>query len=139
MTWLILREVAALLLLFIPTVWEQWNDRNGDDHSNKADLYARAGLVLSAAFLTWIVSGHSFGAALALCAAIHFLIFDYWVAYRLESNGVIKPGSSWFRYVGKSSDFDQRSAWVKAGPWGRLAARVAVFIIAIFFYFKITF
>jgi hypothetical protein len=135
MSWGIFWEAVAFLLLLGPIGWEQWNDRNGDDHSDSADILIRGGLMVSAALMAWLIAGRNFWAALLLSASLHFLIFDYWIAYKLERNDVIKPGSSWFRYVGKSSDFDQESAWVKVGPWGRLIARLAVALPALVFYF----
>jgi hypothetical protein len=134
MAWQILWETVAIALLFVPAVWEVWNDQDGDDHSSKADLYARAGLVITCSMVIWLITGRSGIRAALLCTAFHFMIFDYWVAYKLEKNGVIKPGSCWFTYLSKSAPYDKAPLWQRLGPWGRLVTRIVVLAITLTIY-----
>jgi hypothetical protein len=131
----IIGELFALGALCIPLAWEVQNDKDGDDHKSKWDLVFRAALAITSASFAAHFINRPFTAGLALAVAIHFLFFDYWVADRLEKNGVIAPGSTWFTYLGKSSPFDRWQPWRNAGPWGRLTVRFSLFIIALFFYF----
>lgn len=140
-------EVLAFALLCIPLVWETWNDRNGDAHvsrvgwnkdvqmlSKRVDVYARFIIAGVAAYANTFL-GHSIIASIFMCGAIHFLFFDYIVAYILIKNRVIDHVyNRWWSVLG-SKGFDNFDWW-KGKSWQvRMAIKIAVFIIACVIYF----
>ncbi len=127
-------EAVAFILTFLPTVWEIWNDRNGETKKDKAQdaivaiiLYAAITLIC---MWMWAIPPVK---SLSMMLAIRVMLFDYIIHYILIQRGVIV--GNWFTYTGKTSTFDKLIA--KINPWIRLLLRVAVFAGAVWLWFEI--
>jgi hypothetical protein len=131
------KEMSELwgLLLLSPLGWESIDDHKGD-LKHATDVYVRIGIAIIAGLTVYVFTAHTRWSAALLALAVHFFFFDYIVAYILEKNGVIRPGSHWFTYLGKSSDQDGLKPWVSIGPWGRLIVRSLVLVTSIYLYVK---
>lgn len=139
-------EIIAAVVLSLPIIIESRNDRSGESLREKGfrgfDIYLRTvGFVLfgwiatvTRYFYYPVTIGQTLPAVF-MSFAIHFLTFSYFVTYKLERNGVIKPGSNWFTYEGKTSRSDRNNLWHRIGPWGRFSIRVVVFAVALIWYF----
>lgn len=131
------------LLLFIPLIWEIYNDRNGDAHqtrgffkrwnlsSKKVDVIGRIILALLLSFLNYIINRVAIGKSIFLCGAIHFLFFDYIIAYILIQKRIIK--GHWYSYMG-SKGIDNFHTWKQISPNIRFLIRLIIFIIANYLY-----
>lgn len=140
-------DALSLALLSVPLIWEVWNDKDGDAHvsragwneniqmlSKRVDIYARCVLCGAASMVNTFL-GHPLLSSIVMCGAIHFLFFDYIVAYVLMKNRVIDHVyNRWWSVLG-SKGFDNFDWW-KGKSWQvRMAIKVAVFIIACLIYF----
>ena len=121
-------ETIAALICAIPTIWEIWNDRNGETAKDKirdvlitSILYA---IIMIA--LWWVNETHPLK-SLALMLGIRVAFFDYAIQYVLIKRGVIH--GHWFTYSGKTSWFDRKVS--KVNSWLRLAVRVILFAAAV--------
>lgn len=118
----------------IATLFEAWQDRNGDTNKSQ-DVWIRALLfVLEGALIKWAFGGNVF-LAINLSVAFFFLVFDYLITVILYRNGVI-TSPAWFSYLGKSSKVDKIPIWKSIGPYGRLFVKLFYFLISIWLYFK---
>lgn len=121
------------LAMALPTVWELWNDRRGDLNKFEDGIWR----VTIAAVASIIVKHSALGflAAFNLSMAIHFMFFDYIIAYILIKNGTLEPPRGvkyhWFSYTAKSGVIDNLKFWRNMNPWLKLGIRVAYFIISI--------
>jgi|SRR5688572_12065017 len=132
--------IAAVVILFIPTVGEIWNDRNGEVKNEKLrDWLIRSILTVSCAiFSEFIRRGFAptvlqYFYAIIMIVSVHFLIFDYAIVIILKKNGVIRSDANPFTYLGKTANYPKW--WIKAEPMGRFAIRIIVFAIALVLYF----
>lgn len=129
-------SILSFVVLIIPTVWEVQDDSQGD-FNKKEDVYYRAlmGFAVSLVgllphtegtfwFCVWVVSR-----GFILSMAMHFFVFDYWIAYRL---GHYKD---WFSYLGQKGKIDNIPFWRGLNPWLRLVVRSVVLIVALVLYF----
>ena len=113
---------------------EVYDDRKGETKKEKAiDLIWRGGIMLLGALINTLLVGKSFWASLDLAVALHFFIFDYWVAAELYRNGIGRR--SWFEYIGKTSWMDDFPLWSRLTPAWRFAVRLLVLAQALIFYF----
>jgi len=145
MSWARYFEILGAALLASPLVWEITNDKDGDAHitrakvfapyqilSKRIDVYVRVALIAVAAGFNYWVNGVSVSRSVALALAIHFMFFDYGIAFVLIKRKIIV--GHWFTYLG-SKGMDNISAWRRMDPRLRLLARVLVFTGALTFYF----
>jgi NhaP-type Na+/H+ or K+/H+ antiporter len=145
----LIAAVVAFFVLCLPVIIESRNDRSGESLKEKGfrgfDIYLRIFGFLLFGWLATVIryfnvhpsdlSISSIASAIFMSFAIHFLTFSYFVTYKLERNGVIKPGSNWFTYEGKTSRSEQIKFWHRIGPNWRFAIRLIVFAIALLIYF----
>lgn len=118
----------------IATIFEAWQDRNGDKNKT-TDVWLRVLLfVLEGALIKWTFGGNVF-LAINLSMAFFFLVFDYLITAILYRNGVI-TSPAWFSYLGRSSKVDGIKIWKSIGPYGRLFVKVFYFLVSIWLYFK---
>lgn len=120
--------ILAILLLSLPTLWEIFNDRQGDLNKFE-DVFIRAGLMLGSAAGCALL-GFNFWWSLNLSVAIFFLFFDYLIVMILNRN-VYEVKVNWFTHVGKSSVFDQLKFWRTANPWLRFAIKAVYFAVSL--------
>lgn len=116
--------MISLILCIIPTLWEIWDDRNGETKKDKTRDFLIAVIMYSVIALAnwWIFETHPLK-SLALTFAFRLLVFDYAIAYVLIKRGVIV--GNWFSYTGKTARWDKLIA--RVNPWLRFAARVVLF------------
>lgn len=124
-----LLELIAFFALAVPTAWELIDDRVMD-HNKKMDVLTRGLLMMSVSILAWYLTGRHVLAALALTIGIHFLIFDYAVAYLL---GV----KEWFSFLGTTSDIDRLKWWRSMSPWKRFWLRFIFFTVSVVMYLNL--
>lgn len=120
-------EIIAFLVLLLPIVWEVRDDRHGDPDKTK-DVIIRATMMVTIGLLAALLRGdykHPFD-EMFMSFALFFLLFDYAMAVVLK-----KP----LGYLGTTSKMDRFKLWVKIGPMGRFAVRLAVFAGALIWYF----
>lgn len=145
MSWVKFFEILGVGLLASPLVWEVLNDKDGDAHitrarvfepyqllSKKIDVYVRVVLIAAAAGFNYWINDVSVSRSVALALAIHFMFFDYVIAFVLIEREII--GGQWFTYMG-SKGIDNIYRWRTMDPRVRLLVRVLVFAGALIFYF----
>lgn len=121
-------KYLLIITLLLPTAWELWDDRKGDLNKGM-DLFLRSAisLAVSAIISHWFPIADS----VALCLALHFLIFDYAIAWWLIRNGTIEEPRGakydWWSYTAKKGWMDNVEFWNRLNPWWKLAVRVVVF------------
>jgi hypothetical protein len=126
----VLIEFIAILILLIPTGWQIANDWKGDYNKSMDvliwSLFAIAGGVVN--FL-WI-TGKAVFDSVVLSWGMHFMIFDYLIAYVHLSNGTVEQPRGnpyhWFSYLG-SGPVDSIKFWRNMSPKLRLVIRIIVF------------
>lgn len=123
---------AIRISLTAPLLWEIPDDAHGD-LNKKRDVVIRVMIAVASAFLNWVFGLSEIWSALLLSLAIHFLIFDYWIAYLLVKNKVIRS-QEWFNVIGKKGVWDNIGWWNALGGWGKLAVRVIVFTMSLIAY-----
>lgn len=121
-------KIAIAFLCLLPTAWELYNDRNGENKKGKikdtAVLLVVTGLIAGLSY--WL--GQSPVSAILLIFGIRVMFFDYAINVILYKRKVIeKPGSEkWFSYVGESTYWWDQLV-VKVHPVTRFVVRVVVF------------
>lgn len=122
---------GALIAYLIPTIWEVYNDRNGESKRGKvidAVIVVIMWSALSYAFL--LLFSVPVVSSVVLMAGIRVMLFDYAVQYVLIKRHIIK--GHWFTYTGKTAMWDKMIAKIK--PWLRFAIRVALFAGSVVFW-----
>lgn len=122
---------ATQIAYLLPTVWEVYNDRNGESKRGKvkdALIVAVIWIVISGGFL-WLL-GTPIVSSIVLLIGIRVMFFDYAVQYVLIKRHIIT--GHWFSYTGKTARWDKMIA--KINPWLRFAIRVVVFAGAVAFW-----
>lgn len=120
------KEVLAILLLCIPTVWELCDDHKGD--SNHAfDVFVRCGLVVLVSIFPWYI-GHGYIASIFMAGGIFTISFDY-----LE-NAINLRRKDWFSYLGTTSVMDKIKPWLEMSPWYRFYLRLTIFTGSLVWY-----
>jgi hypothetical protein len=114
----------------IATIWEVWNDRNGDFNKSE-DVFIRLALLCFEAVVLFMAFDKPLIDSLLFSTAVFFAFFDYLVAYLLIKNSIVETKQSWFEYLGKSSYMDKTPLWRKAGPWGRFFIKLVVLLAAV--------
>lgn len=134
--------MIGVLILCIPLIWELWNDRNGDAHisrgplelpSKKVDVLVRISIASTGAIINLFLYDKEIFKSVALCGAIHFLLFDYLIAYILSTKRIVK--GHWWSYTG-SKGIDNYPLWKQTPPIIKLVIRLIIFIIASIVYFN---
>lgn len=121
-----MKEVLAMVLLCIPTVWELCDDHKGD--SNHAfDVFIRVGLVLLMSIFPWYI-GHGYIASIFMAGGIFALVFDY-----LE-NAINLRRKDWFSFMGTTAKQDQVKWWRNMSPDHRFIGRASIFILCSVWY-----
>lgn len=115
----------ALLILSLPTIWELWSERKGEDPKQKGrSMSVRALLMIVCSVIAaWIIGLNwlTFLKSLFLSFAIFFGFFDYAI-------NLILGRKPWHSYLSKSP-IDQK--WSKVHWRWRMAIRGVVFVTAI--------
>lgn len=120
------------LALILPTFWEVYDDRHGENKKGKVkDLVIVAVLYVVIALAFWWLSETHPLKSLALMLGIRILIFDYLVQYVLIKNGVIS--GHWFFVKGKTAKWDRVISHLN--PWIVLGLRVLFFAGTLFVYY----
>lgn len=132
--------LLAFLILTLPTVYELWNERSGEAKKNKRlSVLVRIVCIVGSLWVAAVFKNDNLIKDLvksaAMAFAIFFFTFDYAITTILIHRGVIETKESAFSYVGKTSKFDKFKLWVRIGPWGRFAVKLAVFVVALIIYF----
>lgn len=129
-------EALCLLSLCLPLLWEKRDDKKGD-FDKAFDVLKRGFIAAMASLFVWslsyvgaIIRYHSFGDALFLSLAIHFMFFDYWIAFELGHK------KDWFSYLGKAGYVDNIPFWRNMAPAGKLATRMTILTSALLIYFS---
>lgn len=123
-------EALALILCFLPTVWEIWDDRKGETKKDKErDVVVAIVLYIGVMLVAWWL-GTPPVKSISMMLGARVMFFDYVIHYILIRRGVIH--GHWFTYVGKTSTFDKRIA--KVNPWIKLLVRVVVFAAALVYF-----
>lgn len=127
MTWLI------AFLCLIPTLYEAWSDRKGEDRKGKRKDFIWLSLVaLAFAAGTWLVLGYNPLAVLSLILGWRILVFDYLTNALLKGYSESHRDINVWSYTGKTAYFDRL---IKNVPWGwRLGIRGLVFALAVWWY-----
>lgn len=141
-------NIVGLCLLATPLIWEIHNDRDGDAHlsrgllrpykilSKRLDVVTRITIAVLVSMINYYAAGASFWASLILSGSLHFLLFDYIIAYILIENKVVSSvNTHWFTYLGSKSVVDNWSFWKDQDPVSRLILRVLVFVTSLVVYF----
>lgn len=129
-------KIAIAFLCLLPTAWELYNDRNGENKKGKikdtAVLLVVTGLIAGLSY--WL--GESPVSAILLIFGIRVMFFDYLINIILYKRKVIeKPGAEkWFSYMGESTHwYDQL---VEKIDWRiRIITRSITLILTIIYYF----
>ena len=122
--------MIAVVLCLLPTVWEIWNDRDGETKKDKTrDLIVSVILYAAVALINWLLDIHQLK-SLALTFGFRVLVFDYAVQWLLIRRGVIH--GHWFYYRGKTAKWDRVIKYLN--PWIVLAVRVVVFALAVWWF-----
>lgn len=130
------------ILTLLPLIWEVYNDRNGDAHisrgllelpSKKVDILVRVLIATIVALINFFVFDEALFKSVFLCVAVHFLLFDYIIAFILIKKGIIK--GHWFSYMG-SKGIDNYKSWKNVPPIIKLVIRITIFGIANYIYFS---
>lgn len=125
-----MEKALIAFLCLIPTLYEAWSDRKGEDRKGKRKDFIWLSLVaLALAGYAWW-AGYAPLSVIGLILGFRVLIFDYLVQYLLIKNKVIV--GHWFTYNGKTSWFDKLAA--KIHPVIRLILRLIVFALAVWWY-----
>jgi len=136
-----MKEIIGVILLTSPLLWELWNDKDGDSHisrgfielpSKKVDVLVRVFLVSILALFNLLLNDKEIFKSVTFSGAVHFLLFDYLIAYILSKRGIIK--GQWWSYMG-SKGIDNYPLWKKLHPIIKLIIRVIIFIISSIIYF----
>lgn len=124
----------------IATIWEVWNDYDGDKNK-PGDVWMRAFLLWIEAVALHLITNGNILLAFNLSIAFFFLIFDYTINYVLIKNGTLEPPRGvryhWFSYSGKSGVIDNLKFWRNMNPWVKLIIRMCYFILSLILYFKV--
>lgn len=129
-------KIAIAFFCLLPTAWELYNDRNGENKKGKikdtAVLLVVTGLIAGLSY--WL--GESPVSAILLIFGIRVMFFDYLINIILYKRKVIeKPGAEkWFSYMGESTHwYDQL---VEKIDWRiRIITRSITLILTIIYYF----
>lgn len=120
----------------LPTFWEVVDDLRGDENKS-FDVFVRVFLCVVAGGLVTVILRKGmwvFIAATNLSLAMHFLLFDYVLAFMLIKNGTLEPprGTTyhWFTYTAKKGFVDNIPWWRAANPWLKLAIRCTWFFLS---------
>ena len=133
-TWWLVGIIISILFLFVPCIWECWNDRNGD-LNKRIDLFYRGCLALCAGILCHFFINVPFYKGAELSLAIHFLLFDYMIAYILIKRQVVEvAGTGWFEYLGYKGVVDNIRSWRGLAPAQRAAIRIVVFTASLLWF-----
>jgi hypothetical protein len=130
---IIVFEFIAFMLLFLPLIWEITDDKNGDFDKAK-DVVIRIAIAFFVGSIIWLssifnlVHHHGLLASAFLSLAIHFLIFDYAIAFVLGHK-------DWFSYMGHGV-IDRIKFWNTMNPKIKLVIRIVVFGFALVLYFQ---
>lgn len=123
-----------ILITLLPTLFEIWQDRNGETAKDKY----KDGFYLIVVAIGIGGASHFFGqnmvSVLLLILAWRILIFDYTITVLLYSRGVIESpdAAKWWNYTGKTSKWDRLTGRVH---WGiRMALRALIFAGAVVYY-----
>jgi hypothetical protein len=132
-----IKLIISLASLFAPTVWELSDDARGD-HNKTQDVLLRCLIGLAAALLNFFLIGKPILDSFLLSMAIHFMFFDYAIAFILIRNGKLEPPRGvkyhWFSYVAKKGPIDNIGFWKRMEPKKKLWVRVGVVGVAILIY-----
>ena len=113
----------------IATIYELWNDRNGDLNKSTDVVFRIVFLAVEAAALA-LIFDKNYHLSLLLSCSVFFLTFDYAINIILYKRGVIDY-ANWFSYTGKSGVVDTISFWKNMNPWVKFGIRLTVFIVAL--------
>lgn len=124
-------EALAIVLCLLPTIWEVWNDRNGETKKDKIrDVIVSVVLYAVVALVNWKTFDVHPLKSLALTFGFRILVFDYAVQWLLIRHGVIH--GHWFYYRGKTAKWDRVIKYLN--PWVVLVCRVALFALALWLF-----
>jgi hypothetical protein len=108
----------------IPTIWEIYNDRNGENKKGKRkDLFIALALSGIICAVSWLVVDINPIRTAVMILGWRLLVFDYAIQYVLIKRGIIV--GHWFTYTGKTAKWDRMVS--KAHPALRIVVRVALF------------
>jgi hypothetical protein len=123
--------IFCILILFIPTAWALWDDRNGDKHPNKDLLGVGLLCIVTSSIVTAInpLTNWWFDLirSLALSGAIYTSIFPYAVNYMLFNRGIINA-KKWYDHLSKTAWPDRLPLWA-GSPW---YVRAFVYFVILF-------
>lgn len=124
----------AIALCLIPTLYEVWEDRNGEGRTDKTrDAIVAVIMYAAVALVNWWVFETNPLGSLALTFGFRVMLFDYLVQYVLIKRGVIH--GHWFYYKGKTAKFDRIIKYLN--PWVVLACRLVVFAACVITYLSL--
>ncbi len=130
----ILIEISIHFICLLPTIFEVYDDRNGDKHSDSLDITIRGWNFLIYPLIAWAViwvcfgyNPHSFIQIVILSVTMFTLLFDYIIAYVLYRRKVISD-PRWWQKINKTSWPDNWTPWVEIGWQWRMIVKVLIFI-----------
>lgn len=95
--------IFSILLLIVPLAWELYNDKDGEQLSDKGlDVLLRVCFALAAAIIGYMLVDKPIIDGFILAMAIHFFAFDYAIVWLLKKRGVIEGDVNLFEHLGKS-------------------------------------
>jgi hypothetical protein len=128
--------IAAIFCIF-PTLWELYDDRNGETAEGKRrDFFLASIFYIGIAVVNLILFDIRVTCSLLLIWGIRMLIFDYLINILLFTNGVSQSGN-WFEYVGKTAKFDRLGFWFMIGSWGRFSVRLVAFTLSLLYFLNL--
>ena len=127
----VLLEILCISLLLTPLFWEVHDDRNGDTHPSKSDIWHRIGLSLLSCFFVWMVGVHTYTEALVMSFGLFTSIFPYVVNYAQRDT---TEDPRWWSHLSKTAWPDRVPVWRKIGWRGRLFVNLCILLTSIIIY-----
>lgn len=129
--------LTSILLLFLPLIWEVFNDSDGEaKHRKVFSVIIRVIIAAAVSVIGWVLINKPIIDGFILSLSIHFFLFDYIIHWILIAGGIVEPrnGETWWSYIGSTAVTDRLRVWSNWGAWTRFWIRLGVLIAAISIY-----
>lgn len=129
--------LTSILLLFLPLIWEVFNDSDGEaKHRKVFSVIIRVIIAAAVSVIGWVLINKPIIDGFILSLSIHFFLFDYIIHWILIAGGIVEPrhGQNWWSYVGNTAVTDRLKFWREWNPWIRFGIRLGVLIAAVLIY-----
>lgn len=136
-------EVIYQLLLMLPTIVEIADDKRGDTHADRKDIYLRIGLTVSMALIVsalhgliserWIIFWRLIPMCLALSTGYFIGFFSYGVNFVQRH---LTEREDWWAHLSDNPKVfpDNNKIWRKIGWQGRMIVSLGLFLLTLTYY-----